>query len=149
MTSKDVSNWQATQNQMLKAHFSPSSNLKRNFARKGIKRHLQAMDGCQGSILPSIGGVLGLHVVFCAGNNHSPSLYLLDRAPRLTKKVERGIRTPDLLCAMNKFPSLSGSSVGIARMQATPPPSRAQNGSKSPKADLSQRIHEVPIRVLF
>ena len=43
VTSKDVSNWQATQNQAFKVHFSPGGNLKRNIACKGIKRHLKAI----------------------------------------------------------------------------------------------------------
>ena len=51
MTSKDASNWQATQNQMFKCHFSASGNLKRNIACKAAKRHLQAMDGAPGTIL--------------------------------------------------------------------------------------------------
>ena len=37
--SKDVSNWQATQNQAFKAHFSPGGNLKRNITCKATKRH--------------------------------------------------------------------------------------------------------------
>jgi hypothetical protein len=49
VTSKDVSNWQATQNQAFKVHFSPGGNLKRNIACKGINSLLQAMDGCRGS----------------------------------------------------------------------------------------------------
>ena len=64
-TSKDVSNWQATQNQEFKVHFSPGGNLKRNIACKGIKSHLQAMDGDRGAFLSCIGLDLGLHEVFC------------------------------------------------------------------------------------
>ena len=36
VTSKDVSNWQATQNQAFKVHFSPGGNLKRNIACKAL-----------------------------------------------------------------------------------------------------------------
>ena len=49
VTSKDVSNWQAAQNQVFKVHFSPGGNLKRNIACKARKKHLQAMDGSRGS----------------------------------------------------------------------------------------------------
>ena len=63
--NQDVSNWQATQNQVFKVHFSASSNLKWNIACKGIKRRLQAMDGAQAWQANSPRWILGCKVVFC------------------------------------------------------------------------------------